>query len=107
MNCIITECGLVKFELARQTSGPLNNSRGNLHCSMWQEQELSEQRLQVDIPALEKALKSFGGEKRKLDERVGALQQELGKISQQSGVRGALEAFRRDRRAKDEQYQNE
>lgn len=72
-----------------------------------QEQELSEQRLQVDIPALEKALKSFGEEKRKLDERVGALQQELGKISQQSGVRGALEAFRRDRRAKDEQYQNE
>ena len=74
---------------------------------MWQEQELSEQRLQVDIPALEQALKSFGEEKRKLDERVGALQQELGKISQQSGVRGALEAFRRDRRAKDEQYQNE
>ena len=68
---------------------------------------MSEQRLQVDIPALEKALKSFGEEKRKLDEHVGALQQELGKISQQSGVRGALEAFRRDRRAKDEQYQNE
>ena len=62
--------------------------------------------MQVDIPALEQALKSLGEEKRKLDERVGALQHELGKISQQSGVRGALEAFRRDRRAKDEQYQN-
>ena len=68
---------------------------------------MSEQRLQVDIPSLEQVLKSFGEEKRKLDERVGVLQQELGKISQQSGVRGALEAFRRDRRAKDEQYQNE
>ena len=72
-----------------------------------QEQELSEQRLQVDIPALEQALQSLGEEKRRLDERVSALQQELGRISQQSGVRGALEAFRRDKRAKEEHYQNE
>jgi len=72
-----------------------------------QEQELSEQRLQVDIPALERAMQSLREEKRRLDERVSTLQQELGRISQQSGVRGALEAFRRDKRAKEEHYQNE
>lgn len=75
--------------------------------SLLQEQELAEHRFQIDIPSLEVALQSFREEKKRLDERVSSLQQELGRISLQSGARGALEALRRDKRSKEEVYQNE
>ena len=72
-----------------------------------QEQELGDLRSQIDIPSLERALGSLREEKRKLDEQVMSLQQELSRVSQQSSARGALEAFRKDKRTKEEQYQNE
>ncbi len=81
-----------------------------LHSSLppsIKEQELTESRGLVDIPALEGSLQSLTDDKRKLDQRVSVLQQELAHISQQSGARGALEALRKDKRNKDDQYQNE
>ena len=72
-----------------------------------QTQELSEHQAAVDIPALERALAAMGEEKRRADERVAVLQGELDRISQQSRTWGALEALRKDKRGKEEQYQNE
>ena len=61
----------------------------------------------MDVPALERALAALGEEKRRADERVSVLQGELDRISQQSRTWGALEALRRDKSGKEEQYQNE
>ena len=61
----------------------------------------------MDIPVLERSLRSFQEEKRKLDEKVFTLQHELSRISQQSSARGALEASKKQRRSKEEDYQNQ
>ena len=61
----------------------------------------------MDIPALERALTAMGEERRRADERVSVLQGELDRISQQSRIWGALEALRKDKRGKEEHYQNE
>ena len=57
--------------------------------------------------ALEAGLEALKGEKRAQDASVTALQQEMAHISQQASARGALDAFRKDRRSKEEAYQNE
>ena len=72
-----------------------------------QEQELAENRSAIDIPSLERSLQTLADEKKKLDQKVSSLQQELGRVSQQSSARGALESLRRDKRSREEQYQNE
>ena len=61
----------------------------------------------MDIPALEGSLRSLQGEKRKVDESVLTLQQEMSRISMQSSARGALEAHRKEKRNKEEDYQNQ
>lgn len=71
------------------------------------EKNLAEQRNVVDVAALERELQGFAEDKRKVDEEVTRLQKDLTVISQQAGVRGALEAFRRDKKVKEEQLQNE
>ena len=72
-----------------------------------QEQELSECQSQVDISSLEGSLVTTKEEKRKMDEKVILLQKELSRVSQQSTARGALDALRKQKRAKEEDYQNE
>ena len=79
----------------------------SLPLLLLQERELQETRSQTDIPKMEEALGAMRSSKKKLDEKVSELQQELAVISRQSSSRGALEAFRKDKRSKEEQYQNE
>jgi hypothetical protein len=52
-------------------------------------------------------VRSLQGEKRSLDEKVFSLQGELSRIVQQSSARGALEASKKQRRNKEEDYQNQ
>ena len=66
-----------------------------------------EQKSVVDVAALERELQGLGDEKRKVDDEMQRLQKDLSAISQQASVRGALEAFRRDKKVKEEQLQNE
>ena len=61
----------------------------------------------MDVPALERSLRSLQGEKRNMDDSVNALQQEMTRISMQSSARGALEAHRKEKRNKEEDYQNQ
>ena len=72
-----------------------------------QEENLAEQKSIVDVSALERELQTLGEEKRKAEDEVVRLQRDLSAISQQASVRGALEAFRRDKKTKEEQLQNE
>ena len=76
------------------------------YCSL-QERELQEMKLQTNIVQMEDSLTTLRGTKKKLDEETSRLQQELSVISRQSSSRGALEAFRRDKRDREELYQNE
>ena len=76
------------------------------YCSL-QERELQEMKSQTNIVQMEDSLTALRGTKKKLDEETSRLQQELSVISRQSSSRGALEAFRRDKRDKEELYQNE
>lgn len=46
-------------------------------------------------------------EKKKADEVISRLQQELSVISRQSSSRGVLDTLRRDKRDKEERYQTE
>ena len=61
----------------------------------------------MDIPSLEMSLRSLHGEKKKMDEKVSSLQQEMSRISQQASIRGALDAKKKERRIKEEDYQNQ
>ena len=61
----------------------------------------------MDIPSLENSLRSVHREKRNMDEKVLSLQGELSRIVQQSSARGALEASKKQRRNKEEDYQNQ
>ena len=72
-----------------------------------QERELSDYESQVDVSSLENSLRSLRGEKRSVDEKVIALQGELSRIVQHSSARGALEASKKQRRSKEEDYQNQ
>ncbi|CAI7993402.1 DNA repair protein RAD50 [Geodia barretti] len=56
---------------------------------------------------MDEALEVLRSEKRKVEVIMSRLQQELSVISRQSSSRGALEALRRDKRAKEERYQTE
>ena len=56
---------------------------------------------------MEESHAQLRSEKKKVDEEISRLQQELSVISRQSSSRGALDALRRDKRAKEERYQNE
>ena len=56
---------------------------------------------------MDEALEVLRSEKKKEETVQSRLQQELSVISRQSSSRGALEALRRDRRAKEERYQTE
>eukprot|EP00731_Ephydatia_muelleri_P020288 Em0013g15a len=71
------------------------------------EENLTEQRAIVDVASLERELQGLVEEKRRADDEVVRLQRDLTAISQQAGVRGALDAFRRDKKVKEEQLQNE
>ena len=62
---------------------------------------------QTDITQMDEALEVLRSEKRKVEVIMSRLQQELSVISRQSSSRGALEALRRDKRAKEERYQTE
>ena len=75
--------------------------------SFAQEENLAEQRAIVDVASLERELQGLVEEKRRADDEVVRLQRDLTAISQQAGVRGALDAFRRDKKVKEEQLQNE
>lgn len=75
--------------------------------SFAQEENLTEQRAIVDVASLERELQGLVEEKRRADDEVVRLQRDLTAISQQAGVRGALDAFRRDKKVKEEQLQNE
>lgn len=61
----------------------------------------------MDFSALETSVRSLQGEKRQLDDKVKVLQQELSSISQQASVRGALDACKKEKRKKEEDYQNQ
>ena len=61
----------------------------------------------MDIPSLENSLRSLHRDKRSMDEKVFSLQGELSRIVQQSSARGALEASKKQRRNKEEDYQNQ
>ena len=61
----------------------------------------------MDIPSLETSVRSLQREKRGVDEKVFSLQGELSRIVQQSSARGALEASKKQRRSKEEDYQNQ
>ena len=52
-------------------------------------------------------MRSLQREKRGVDEKVFSLQGELSRIVQQSSARGALEASKKQRRSKEEDYQNQ
>ena len=56
---------------------------------------------------MEESHAQLRSEKKKADGEISRLQQELSVISRQSSSRGALDALRRDKRAKEERYQNE
>lgn len=71
------------------------------------ERELEEVRLQTNIPQMEESQSKLRSEKKKADEEMSQLQQELSVISRQLSSRGALDALRKDKRAKEERYQNE
>ena len=68
---------------------------------------MSDYESQVDIPSLESSLRSLHKDKRSMDEKVFSLQGELSRIVQQSSARGALEASKKQRRNKEEDYQNQ
>ena len=80
---------------------------GDEDLHSFQERELADYESQVDIPSLEVSLRLLHGEKRKVDEKVFSLQQELSRISQQASARGALDAKRKEKRSKEEDYQNQ
>ena len=71
------------------------------------ERELEEVKAQTNIPKMEASHSALRSEKKKVDEEISRLQQELSVISRQSSSRGALEALRRDKRDKEERYQTE
>ena len=71
------------------------------------ERELEEVKSQTNIPQMEESHSKLRSEKKKADEEISRLQQELLVISRQSSSRGALDTFRKDKRAKEERYQNE
>ena len=76
-------------------------------CVSLKERELEESRVQTDISKMEEAQMVLRSEKRRADDEISRLQQELSVISRQSSSRGALDTLRRDRRAKEERYQTE
>ena len=71
------------------------------------ERELEEIRSQTNISEMETSHAALRSEKKKADEEISQLQRELSVISHQSSSRGALDALRRDKRAKEERYQSE
>ena len=56
---------------------------------------------------LERELKEFGVQKKRVGEQVSTLQQEQNIITQQSSARGALDNMQKDKQSKEQQYQNE
>lgn len=78
-----------------------------IRSSFCKERELEEVRLQTNIPQMEESQSKLRSEKKKADEEMSQLQQELSVISRQLSSRGALDALRKDKRAKEERYQNE
>ena len=72
-----------------------------------QEEELAEYRSTVSIPALERELQNLRSQKKQLDERMQALQHEMSIVTQQSSARGALDVLVREKRNKEQMYQNE
>ena len=56
---------------------------------------------------MEESHAALRSEKKRADEEISRLQRELSVISRQSSSRGALDALRRDKRAKEERYQSE
>ena len=77
------------------------------YCSPPQERELEEIRSQTNISEMEESHAALRSEKKRADEEISRLQRELSVISRQSSSRGALDALRRDKRAKEERYQSE
>ena len=75
--------------------------------SIFQQEDLEEIHSQTDITKMEDTLTDLRGEKKRLDETGSRLQQELSAISRQSLCRGALEALRKEKRTKEDVYQNE
>ena len=78
-----------------------------LSLSLSQEQELSEYKSSVSISAMEQELQTLHSQKKQLDQAMQTLQHEMSVITQQSSARGALDVLVRDKRNKEQLYQNE
>lgn len=72
-----------------------------------QEDELKEYQESVDVGELEKSLKDLQETKLKVTDSLRVLQQEMDVITRQSAARGALENMKKDKQAKEQDYQRE
>ena len=71
-----------------------------------QERDLEEHGSQVDIGTMEGELEAMQAAKLKAEEQLSRLQQEQHRVSLQAGARRLLEERRKEKRAKEEAFQN-